>query len=399
MVAYFDEERVNRFLPERFKDRLRDTPFWEWRTRRAGHKRGPKLLVSHGSLVPGTEDVTFVVVCGGDFDQSVPNAGTMSRMGWCHGFEALGVPYLLLSIFELAAKLPDLRNPLCWISAHDYVYLDESNRLALSRCKHAVLVPVSFEGDIHYCQTNDFPRMSLSRRLVQKVLSTEPDFLFTISPESRFEYYEQWMRYGARLVSLPLACDTRLYPGCGEPFEKGSVDLAFVGGFWPYKARQFDIYLRPFSEHLDVFGYSSWPFGRYRGQIALDREGALYTAARVSPVINEPHVSIMGIDLNERVFKVLGSGGLAVTDATSAYRDWFLADELLVPDSPREYMEIARAVLEGAEDFESYRSRGKSAVLDRHTYEHRATRFLELMCLSLPVSSARRQLTEKQGWS
>ena len=35
----------------------------------------------------------------------------------------------------------------------------------------------------------------------------------------------------------------------------------------------------------------------------------------------------MGTNLNERVFKVLGNGGLAVTDVTPAYREWF-AEEI-----------------------------------------------------------------------
>ena len=135
--------------------------------------------------------------------------------------------------------------------------------------------------------------------------------MFTISPTRSFEYYQGWLRQGAQLISLPLACDTTLYhdwvPFCPE---FADVQLAFVGGFWPYKARQFDRYLKPYADRLTVFGYSAWPYAGYGGQLPEAKEPALYRQARLSPTINEPHVEVMGVDLNERVFKVLGSGGL-----------------------------------------------------------------------------------------
>ncbi len=366
-------------LEAKLKDWVRGTALYEWRQRRHGARRGPRIARPHGTLVPGQSDTTFVVVCGADFDQSVPNAATTSRMGWCRGFEQLGIPYLLISAYELARTLPRLPNPMCWIAGSDYAYLDDENFRCLKRHRHAVLVSTAFEGESTFFRDRGFPQQSWHPRLRRRIVASEPVFVFTMSGKSRFEFYEGWLRAGLQLVSLPLACDTYLYEHPASAFDFGKVDIAFVGGFWPYKARQFDLYLKPFAERLHVFGYSAWPYGSYRGRLPDDQEAALYAQARISPIINEPHVSAMSVDINERGFKVLGAGGLGITDATSGYREWFGRDELLVPETLDEYREMIHAMLADPAAFQGLRERGRQAVLTRHTYRHRAEQFRRLI--------------------
>ena len=357
------------------KDWARQSRLYEWRQRRQGRGRGPRLLHPQGRLEPGSADTTFVVICGAEFDQAVPNAATMSRMGWCHGFEALGIPYQLVSVFDLERTLPTLPNPICWIAGSDYVYLDRANFRCLERHPHAVLVSTAFQGDAEYFRRNGFPQQSWPSRLRDRIRTSRPRFFFTMSGESRFGYYEGWHDASTPLVSLPLACDTQRYGSPAPAPELDPVDMAFVGGFWPYKGRQFDRYLKPFADRLDVFGYSAWPYGRFRGQLPEDKEGSLYAQAQLSPVINEPHVCAMGVDINERVFKVLGAGGLAITDATPGYREWFAADELLVPDSLGDYCDLVQAALADPQRYAAQRERGRQAVLARHTYQNRAQTF------------------------
>ncbi|MDE3090295.1 MAG: hypothetical protein KGJ80_13015, partial [Chloroflexota bacterium] len=50
-------------------------------------RQRPVILHEHGRLALGAAPVTFVVIVGPFFDQTVPNAGTTSRSGWCRGFE------------------------------------------------------------------------------------------------------------------------------------------------------------------------------------------------------------------------------------------------------------------------------------------------------------------------
>jgi len=121
-----------------------------------------------------------------------------------------------------------------------------------------------------------------------------------------------------------------------------------------------------------VFGYSKWPYAGYGGPLPFDLEPSLYRQARLSPSINEPHVELMGVDPNERAFKVMGSGGLTVTDAVPAYREWFGERELLVPRSLAEFHEFVRLLRSDEDVAAEFRRRGCQAVLEKHTYVHRA---------------------------
>ena len=59
--------------------------------------------------------------------------------------------------------------------------------------------------------------------------------------------------------------------------------MAFVGGYWAYKERQFDRYLNPYERRLPVFGYSAWPYANYGGQSADEEEPSLYRQAMLCP--------------------------------------------------------------------------------------------------------------------
>jgi len=338
----------------------------------------PIITRPGGKNEPGASVVTFVVIVGPTFNQTIPNAATTSRMGWCHGFEQLGIPYLILSVFELARRLPELTNPICWLSGGEYQFLNRANLAALKTYRHLVWVNTWFDDEAKFYRRHNLENNSWPETLNQKILSSEPSLVFTISPESGFDYYCNWQRAGAKLVSLPLACDTTLYhPETPNYPEFHDVEMAFVGGYWPYKARQFDRYLKPYQDKLTVFGYSKWPYAGYGGQLPVEKEASLYRQTCLSPTINEPQIEIMGVDLNERVFKVLGSGGMTITDVAPGYREWFTEDELLSPRTLTEYHDLTRRALTDVEFNKNYRQQGLQAVLNRHTYAHRARQVLE----------------------
>src|SRR5436190_23329163 len=86
----------------------------------------PLIVRESGTLAVGSQPVTFVVVCGPGFDQTVPTANSTCRVGWCDGFERLGIPFLLLSVKDLARRLPETPGAICWVSAYDYHFLDDA---------------------------------------------------------------------------------------------------------------------------------------------------------------------------------------------------------------------------------------------------------------------------------
>ena len=130
-----------------------------------------------------------------------------------------------------------------------------------------------------------------------------------------------------------------------------------------------------------MFGYSKWPYSGYSGKLDADLEPALYRQAKVSPVINEPTVKLMKGQINERVFKVFGSGGVAITDDVPVYRELYGEGELLISSNPSHFSKLVRDLLNDRDMNLEYRKRGLAATLSRHTYIHRAKEMLHLMGL------------------
>jgi hypothetical protein len=164
------------------------------------------------------------------------------------------------------------------------------------------------------------------------------------------------------------------------------VQVAFVGGYRPYKNLQYDRYLKPYEAKLRVYGYNSWPYSGYRGLLPNNEERLLYQNAGVSPALSEPHAELVG-DICERVYKIMGSGGLAITDVTPSYREVFDRDELLVPDSVADYHELVRRALDDDDFNLQFRRRGLKAIEERHTYAHRARQIVGLLGLESPLVS------------
>ena len=355
--------------------------FWRARYRR------PTITTPTGKLPLGTAPYTFVSVVSPLFNQNVPLATSLARVGYCHGFEQIGIPYVILGTHELADRLPDLPNPICLLQNTDYLYLNRTNLDALRRTRHFVWLDYWFKDDMELFQAEGLDYQSFARQTHKDLLYSEPAFTFTISPSASLACYAKWMEHGLQVESLPLACDTTVYhPNITDNPQFDGVQMTFVGGYWPYKAQQLDRYLRPYEKDLTVFGRERWPYAGYGGPLPQDQEAALYRQARLSPTINEPHCERLNIDQNERVFKVLGSGGCSITDAISGYREWFSADELPVPASLEEYHEIVQTLLTDSTLNQTYRTRGYQAIVNRHTYAHRAQRVLELLGISLPAS-------------
>ncbi len=360
-------------------------PLWMLFKRLARRKPlKPVLLDLNNDQFASISSLTFAMIVSPEFDTRIPNASMTARLGWCHGFRQIGFPFRVINILELDRYLPRLTNPICWLTEADYRYLTNRNLRILRHFPHIVWVNTWFQDEEQYLQSRNLPDLSSPMWLRKRILESEPCFVFTISPQQCFEFYEEWVKNGLRLLSLPLAWDNTIYPQ--EPrwdMDFDQVTIAFVGGYWKYKAQQLDQYLKPHAKRLTVYGYSKWPYGNYGGVLPLTREGALYRQAKIAPTINEPHVEIMGIDINERVFKVLGSGGFTITDAVPAYREWFSTDELLIPENVNEFHEILHLACKDQAFNHKYRKTGQRAVIDRHQYSHRAISVLETLSLDM----------------
>lgn len=341
---------------------------------RQGLKRA-NIVQASGTLAPGHSQHTFLMAVGPAFDQLRPDAMMACRMGYCHAFEQLGIPYRLVDVRDVAETARQVPSPFVMYFAGDLAYLPASQINFLRSLPAAVWVYPWFNGsqDFFVSRGLNPDIWTLSDSVVRKALALEPRFGFTATVPSGLGYFEGWERHGLAVHSYPLACDTTVYRpdpvGIGD---FNGIELAFVGGYWRSKGVQIDDYLRQFEDKLRVYGYSTWPYRGYSGLLPTEQEASLYRQARVCPVVNEPTVALMKGQINERVFKVFGSGGCAVADAVPAYRELFSEDELPIAESPEHFGELVRMLLNDTAMNDNYRERGLAATLARHTYTHRA---------------------------
>ncbi len=375
---------LKRLVPEALKAILRPV-----RNMLFGAGRGRRAVITEasGDLRPGDGRMTFVAAVGHRFDQNRPDAMMTCRMGLCRAFEGLGIPYLLVDVADLADVLPNLNGPLVCVFGADYDAIDDRAVGALAKYPLFVWVDPWFANSDEFFGEHglDARIWTWSDEHRRRILESEPSFVYTATVESGLHFFEEWSRRAAKVVSLPLACDTTLYSTAApaRPEFEG-VRMAFVGGYWDSKGRQIDRYLRAFEDDLVIYGYNEWPYRGYRGQLARDAEPALYRQAIVSPTVNEPSVRLLRGQINERVFKVLGSGGATVVDAVPAYRELFTEEELAMPGDEGEFAAMVRELLDNPERRDEVAARGRGAVEARHTYAHRARRVLQELGLEIP---------------
>ena len=104
--------------------------------------------------------------------------------------------------------------------------------------------------------------------------------------------------------------------------------------------------------------------------------------SRISLVFHEPsQVQGQPVHVNERIFKIYGMGGFAICDDNPCLREYFSDDELVTASCPEEMIEKAKYYLQHPKERQSIARRGHHAVLQRHTYTHRARHLLDTLTL------------------
>ncbi|HVV50855.1 MAG TPA: glycosyltransferase [Polyangia bacterium] len=201
-----------------------------------------------------------------------------------------------------------------------------------------------------------------------------PDAVFGYAHEHDRGLWDGWhARVGCPFVPLATAGDLTLYRP--RPELAGTLGAVYVGGYWPYKARSIDRFLLPAVDRfgLRLYGWGPWP--RPAGAVSDEELPALLARARLGPCVSEPHTHALGIDLPERVFKVILAGAVPLHDPAANVRR--VLPSLPVAASPEEYLAAGERLLALAEPARRELSRALIAeVLRGHTYPHRMSALL-----------------------
>ena len=177
-----------------------------------------------------------------------------------------------------------------------------------------------------------------------------------------------------------MCADTLMYSGAKfDP--KLACDIGFVGGYWPYKGLVIDKYLFPLLDPVGQYGVKIfgnqpwWKANQYCGLISDEEVKDLFMSAKICPNLSEPHAQEFGIDVNERIFKILYSGGFCISDNVSSYK--MFGDGLVIAKSPEDFKEKIDYYLENEEERKTISQIGHDYVKKNHTGFHRIAKIMK----------------------
>lgn len=208
----------------------------------------------------------------------------------------------------------------------------------------------------------------------------KPDFVHIhYTDDSVKNTHNHFSKIGIDAKSLMMCADTFSYGG-SEFDENLACDIGFVGGYWPYKGLVINDYLFPLLGNVGdysvkIFGNQPWPANQYCGLIADNKVKDLFKSAKISPNLSEPHAQAFGIDVNERIFKVLYSGGFCVSDSVASYN--MFEDGIVLAYSPEDFKDKINYYLQNPEERTKISQRGREIVKEKHTGFDRAAEIIK----------------------
>ncbi len=302
-------------------------------------------------------------------------AGRWSWQGYVNAFRWFGWEAVNVSRpgFDLHKVNPDLL--ICSTSLPNQNFIDWRQA---NPDKCVALNVLAWTDEDLPCINND--GVQATHGNLEFAQAMNPNLVFAQYSEAwRKRLLSKWKEHGFRLGSMEPAADAVVYPYSIE-LPTRELDIFYVGGRWPYKAQNLDAYVLPLlNEYKDTTRLvgQGWPFPS--ADMSEDDVGQNLKNAKVALNMHEPHSTIGGFDVVERVFKTLYCGGLCITDKVTEMVDGFRLQDgkhLLWAHNPDEYSEITHEAIEFNEQHDHIREKGQRFVALNHTYFNRVASLL-----------------------
>jgi hypothetical protein len=218
------------------------------------------------------------------------------------------------------------------------------------------------------------PNINEPNSVVSWVKQQEPDVVFGYGHETDRNLWSYWDSTGIKWVPLATAGDATLYYPNFDDYENRDLDFVYVGGRWEYKAKNIDTWLFPLlwkdGLKYELWGWGEWPNHVCSGQIGDKEKHRLFRRAKMCPCVSEPHTLQCGIDVPERIFKVILSGAIAVHDAAFGIKRYVpsivvapTANELVSKVEELIAMPVSQRLILAKQQY--------LEVAKEHTYHHR----------------------------
>lgn len=203
---------------------------------------------------------------------------------------------------------------------------------------------------------------------------------------------------GRQFNSILLAADKiRFFYDFDENYK---YDICYVGSYLNSKKQFIDKHINPLRRHRNVKIYGSdWTFfnrglgiiqkvGQFFNidffknvrtlPLSMDEERKLYSSSTISLNVHEDYVRQNNLEINERTFKVMASGGFEISDNVGILRKYFSKDELIIGKNTKDWFEKVEYYLKNPEKRIPIINRGMKKVLKYHTYHNRVKQILNI---------------------
>lgn len=219
-----------------------------------------------------------------------------------------------------------------------------------------------------------------------KNLTGKPDYVFCQYHNSyAVETHKLWANLGIIPFGMLLSADLTDYK-LTPPSKDYITDITFVGGYWPYKAKQIAPYLFPLTNtplNVKIFGFGGWPVPNFLGNISSQNACRFYSSAKVCPNIFEPHSLALGYDINQRTYQIAAAGGFQICQNVAGIKkDVFSNDEIVFADNQEDFITKVLYYIANPDKRFEYIKRSVDTVYACHTNYHRVATILNKLDLS-----------------
>lgn len=236
-----------------------------------------------------------------------------------------------------------------------------------------ILVHVNAYGTKRIGSVDGGPPIDAKPGDIKWTLEQKPDGVFCYADDTvTGQYFSYWTeKHGLKVYGVPTAADHVLFK-MGRFLEERSFDVGWVGGLWPYKAKMMSRYLMPLM-NLHKCGFYGWNDPWKMGPIVDEEVRDLYRSCKICPSVSESHTSVHPLDVPQRPFSVICSGGFTIHTPTPALVGMGLSDVVPTALNVDDWFEKISYYIKHDEEREALRVKQKIAVMERHTYLHRIT--------------------------
>lgn len=205
------------------------------------------------------------------------------------------------------------------------------------------------------------------------------------------ETHKRWANLGVEPFGLLLSADTTDYK-LTKPQKEYVTDAVFVGGYWPYKAKQIAPYLFPLTNtslNIKIFGFGGWPVPNFLGNISSENACKFYSSARVCPNIFEPHSLALGFDINQRTYQIAAAGGFQICQNVEGIKKHvFTQDDIVFADNQEDFITKCLYYIQNPDQRLLQIRKSIDTVYRKHTNYDRAAELLRRLGLTKEASEA-----------